>query len=336
MLCSPTLYGAAQNRFLASLVRLSSRKSALALLCSLFNVALAPASMPPATGAITRSLSSAAGTVPGIGSMLSSVPLPTSIPLLSRTTEHRRELGFQAAILLDLLLLGAPGEGGATTPGSPSDVFGPSRSGTPADEDAPDPNVFRRYLAKLHRPADFDFLLDRLTTIIVSAADQGGLEGDGDGIGLVESLVLLWRVIDCNPVRRPFGLGLTAQKFLPHVLTQSTVAPRLLSALMIICLEHKDTVPPQQQASICLIRLCVLLLQTLSAQRNFGARLNVSTESSGVRGASRGRFGVTGTMGDFLVLVRRRSLTRLTRRSRRIPSSALPRAAWPACTNRSS
>ena len=91
---------------------------------------------------------------------------------------------------------------------------------------------------------------------------------------------------------------------MPHILSQPTVAPRLLSALLIICLEHKDTVPPQQQASLGLIRLCVLLLQTLSAHRNFGARLNVSAESSGVRGASRGRVGVTGTMAEFLVLVR--------------------------------
>lgn len=230
VLCSPALYGAAQNRFLTSLVRLSSRKSALALLCSLFNVALAPASMPPATGAITRSLSSAAGTVPGIGAMLSSVPLPTSIPLLSRTTEHRRELGFQSAILLDLLLLGAPVEGGSSTPVSPSDAFSPSRSGTPADDDSFDPNVFRRYLAKLHRPADFDFLLDRLMAVIVSAADQGGLEGDGDGLGLVESLILLWRVIDCNPVRVRWCDELTSHRSSCRTSSANPPSPRGSSA----------------------------------------------------------------------------------------------------------
>lgn len=62
--------------------------------------------------------------------------------------------------------------------------------------------------------------------------------------------------------------------------------------------------PPQSQASLSLIRLCVLLLQTLSAQRNFGSRLNVPVESIGVRAAFRGKFGVQGSVAEFMIVVR--------------------------------
>ena len=162
-----------ENRFLSTLINLPSRKVALALLCSLLNTALSPQSLPPVTAALTNSISTAAASVPGIGPVLSTVPLPRSIPLLTKGPEARREVGALSAFLLDIILL-----------------------------DESEDNVFKRYVGKLHRPADFDFLLDGILALLGRAAEQGGAQPQGEGVGCVQAVVLLWRLIDCNPVRR--------------------------------------------------------------------------------------------------------------------------------------
>jgi hypothetical protein len=197
--------------------------------------------------------------------------------MLGRESEHKKTLGQMCLSILDVLLID-------TLPG--------------------DENVFRHYVSKLHRSADFAFLATGLIDMLGSAAAAAGASETGEpAAGVVEGLVLFWRLIACNEVRCLLShqpqMASPLQKFLSAVLSGQTVAPRLLCSLLLICLDQHDA-----SAAIGIIRLCTFVLQTLSAERSFAARIGVVTENAGVRGASRGRWAVQGTVSDFLVIVR--------------------------------
>lgn len=159
-------------------------------------------------------------------------------------------------------------------------------------------NSFCFYLAKLHRPADLAFLLSGILAILSSALSGPGLPslaslpsfnslpGAPRKTHCLEALILLTRVLELNP------------RFFKYVLETAEKGGQLCRYLLGTMLHFKDDV-----AQFPLLRITSFLLQTITAERAMGARINESSVGEGREEESfRTRFGVPGTMGDFLIV----------------------------------
>ncbi|KAJ2956045.1 hypothetical protein NQZ79_g8054 [Umbelopsis isabellina] len=105
-------------------------------------------------------------------------------------------------------------------------------------------NAFRHYLSKLHRPQDFQFLIDGMYRILSNPmlANNTYLPGSTKQVRChVETMMLCWKLLEINQLSRHYTK--------PHV-----------------C--HK--------AQIGLVRMSAFVLQTLSSDRAFGVKLNRS------------------------------------------------------------
>lgn len=188
----------ATNHFHDRLTKISNRKLALTLLCSLLNTALENKG-----GALLQTVTSPAH----VYSKLSELALQ---PKTEDLVDLLPALCFQ---LLDVLLLPLPPASGAeagTRPTSP-DVTAAGRgqatlSASTTSEPSPAENVFRLYLGKLHRQSDFDFVWSNVSQALQSASSGftspvSLIPGLGQSRqNVAECLVLFWRLMDCNKV----------------------------------------------------------------------------------------------------------------------------------------
>lgn len=161
-------------------------------------------------------------------------------------------------------------------------------------------NVFRFYLSKLHRTADFDFIWSGLaksfnehvsSTIQILAipfptGGQGrrAAETSWQLSQVAERLILLWRLLEHN------------HKFRLFVLDDAKRAPELLTILLYFSLTYKDNVALQG-----LVRLCAFMLQDVSSERAFAT--NLARPGSAAKVQLPNRLGLVGgnTAIDFLV-----------------------------------
>ncbi|CDU22538.1 uncharacterized protein SPSC_01168 [Sporisorium scitamineum] len=161
-------------------------------------------------------------------------------------------------------------------------------------------NVFRFYLSKLHRTADFDFIWSGLSNsfnehinstiqilaIPIPTGGQGrrAAEASWQLSQVPERLVLLWRLLEHN------------HKFRLYVLDDARRAPELLTILLYFSLTYKDNVALQG-----LVRLCAFMLQDVSSERAFAVHLAKPGSAAKVQLPS--RLGLLGgnTAIDFLV-----------------------------------
>ncbi|EST08284.2 Hid-1 [Kalmanozyma brasiliensis GHG001] len=191
--------------------------------------------------------------------------LPNVSGLVGSNDEVRTSLVTMSLQVLDLLLTyDAPLPGDAdtvslSTVGRP--LPGPGGS-----------NVFRFYLSKLHRTADFDFIWSGLAksfnehisstiqilAIPIPTGGQGrrAAETSWQLSQVAERLILLWRLLEHN------------YKFRLYVLDDAKRAPELLTILLYFSLTYKDNVALQG-----LVRLCAFMLQDVSSERAFAVNL---------------------------------------------------------------
>jgi hypothetical protein len=159
-------------------------------------------------------------------------------------------------------------------------------------------NVFRFYLSKLHRQADFVLLS---TALLDAAAVRGSgslnplahraaptliTGGGGPGGGSLahapEALLLLWRLLTHNARFRVF------------MLDDEVRTPLFLSCLLSHALTHKDSVAQQG-----LVRLCIFMLQDASATSSFALRICARGSAANCRIPNASRLGiVSGTAGQ--------------------------------------
>lgn len=154
-----------------------------------------------------------------------------------RREDVRGLLGSACAQVLGALLVehapppppsattGEVGTTTTTTPGPSPFIEQPATMGSTSSATAAAPsNAFAFYLSKLHRAADFEFLLVGFLGLLERGVGGGG----GGGGGTVQqTLVFLWRVIDANP---KFGTWLNEQERVGEV----------LAWLVVVGLEGKD------------------------------------------------------------------------------------------------
>lgn len=86
------------------------------------------------------------------------------------------------------------------------------------------------------------------------------------------------------------------QAFLTYILSENRPV-QLLVLLLNICLDFKDA-----PAHFNVIRLCAFILQSLSAEKNFGNKLNAPVTS--VPGGAKHAVVADGSAADFLITVR--------------------------------
>ncbi|KAI1175509.1 high-temperature-induced dauer-formation protein-domain-containing protein [Nemania sp. FL0916] len=147
-------------------------------------------------------------------------------------------------------------------------------------------NYFRHFLGRLHRPQDFQFILDGMTRILNQPiqANTSYLPGTQAATRFSPEIIMLfWEVTQCNKRFRSYMIDTQrAHDFVILILFYAT--------------EYKLDASKQG-----VVRMCAFLLQTLSVEKNFGVNLN-------------GHFGAQetlppviripnfrGTYGDFLI-----------------------------------
>ena len=149
-------------------------------------------------------------------------------------------------------------------------------------------NYYRHFLGRLHRPADFQFIVDGMTRILNQPlqANASYIPGTQSSVKFApEMIMLFWEITQCNKRFRSF-------------IVDTERAHDFIVLVLFYALEYKSDSSKQG-----VVRMCAFLLQTLSVEKNFGINLNKTfTAQDTLPPAIRiQNFG--GTYADFLVQV---------------------------------
>ncbi len=149
-------------------------------------------------------------------------------------------------------------------------------------------NYYRHFLGRLHRPADFQFIVDGMTRIL-----NQPLQANASYIPLTQSsvrfapeiLMLFWEITQCNKRFRSF-------------IIDTERAHDFIILILFYALEYKNDGSKQG-----VVRMCAFLLQTLSVEKNFGLKLIRSFETQDALPPAVKIQGFRGTYADFLIQV---------------------------------
>ncbi|KAI9765313.1 MAG: hypothetical protein M1840_007512 [Geoglossum simile] len=150
----------------------------------------------------------------------------------------------------------------------------------------PPKNYYRHFLGRLHRPQDFQFLVDGMTRILHQPvqANSSYLPGSQKSIKWApEMIMLFWEALQCNKRFRSF-------------IIDTDRAHDFVILVLFYALEQKADLSKQG-----LVRMCVFVLQTLSAEPNFGKGLNKKFEGQDSLPASVRIPNFDGTYADYVI-----------------------------------
>ncbi|KAF7542517.1 hypothetical protein G7Z17_g11501 [Cylindrodendrum hubeiense] len=147
-------------------------------------------------------------------------------------------------------------------------------------------NFYRHFLGRLHRPQDFQFIVDGMTRVLNQPLQEKSsyLPGSqSSGNFAPEILMLFWEITQCNKRFRSF-------------IIDTERAHDFVILTLFYALEYKNDTAKQG-----VVRMCAFLLQTLSVETNFGINLNKYFEGQDSLPASIRVQGFRGTYADFLI-----------------------------------
>ncbi|KAK2056164.1 high-temperature-induced dauer-formation protein [Colletotrichum caudatum] len=147
-------------------------------------------------------------------------------------------------------------------------------------------NYYRHFLGRLHRPQDFQFIVDGMTRILNQPLQEKSSylpSGQAASKFAPEILMLFWEITQCNKRFRSF-------------IIDTERAHDFLVLTLFYALEYKNDASKQG-----LVRMCAFLLQTLSVEANFGANLNKGFEGQDSLPPAIRIPGFGGTYADFLI-----------------------------------
>ena len=147
-------------------------------------------------------------------------------------------------------------------------------------------NYYRHFLGRLHRPADFQFIVDGMTRILNQPlqATTSYIPGTQSSVKFAPEIVMLfWEVTQCNKRFRSFIID-----------TQR--AHDFIVLILFYALECKNDSSRQG-----VVRMCAFLLQTLSVEKNFGINLNEKFEAQETLPPAIRIPNFQGTYADFLI-----------------------------------
>ncbi|KAJ5381871.1 Nuclear pore complex component [Penicillium cataractarum] len=152
---------------------------------------------------------------------------------------------------------------------------------------APPKNYYRHYFGRLHRPQDFQFLVDGMTRILNQPmqATTSYLPGSQRSVKWApEILILFWETLQCNKRFRSF-------------IIDSNRSHDFLILCVFYAMEYR-TEPSKQGV----VRLCIFILQTMSAEPNFGKSLNMKFEAQETLPQSIRLLKFRGSYADYLIM----------------------------------
>ncbi|KAI9744171.1 MAG: hypothetical protein M1818_002323 [Claussenomyces sp. TS43310] len=147
-------------------------------------------------------------------------------------------------------------------------------------------NYYRHFLGRLHRPQDFQFIVDGMTRILNQPilANTSYLPGSQASLKCSSEMIMLfWEITQCNKRFRSF-------------IIDTDRSHDFVILLLFYALEYRLDASRQG-----VVRMCVFLLQTLSVEPNFGTSLNKRFESQETLPASIRIQGFRGTYADHLI-----------------------------------
>ncbi|KAH7413795.1 high-temperature-induced dauer-formation protein-domain-containing protein [Phaeosphaeria sp. MPI-PUGE-AT-0046c] len=147
-------------------------------------------------------------------------------------------------------------------------------------------NFFRHFLGRLHRPQDFQFLVDGMTRILNQPlqANTSYLPGSQKSLTWApEMIMLFWEALQCNKRFRSF-------------IIDTDRAHDFVILVLYYAIDQRND--PTKQG---LVRMCVFVLQTLSVEPNFGKSLNKTFEGQETLPASIRIPNFHGTYADYVI-----------------------------------
>ncbi|KAF2465242.1 uncharacterized protein BDR25DRAFT_91818 [Lindgomyces ingoldianus] len=150
----------------------------------------------------------------------------------------------------------------------------------------PPKNFFRHFLGRLHRPQDFQFLVDGMTRILNQPLQATSTYLPGSHKSLTwapEMIMLFWEALQCNKRFRSF-------------IIDTDRAHDFVVLVLYYAIDQRND--PTKQG---LIRMCIFVLQTLSVEPHFGKSLNKTFEGQETLPASIRIPNFHGTYADYLI-----------------------------------
>ncbi|KAI0122999.1 high-temperature-induced dauer-formation protein-domain-containing protein [Xylariales sp. AK1849] len=151
---------------------------------------------------------------------------------------------------------------------------------------SPPKNYYRHFLGRLHRPQDFQFIVDGMTRILNQPFQSNTSYIPGTQITTKfspEIIMLFWEITQCNKRFRSYMIDTErAHDFVILILFYAT--------------EYKTDASKQG-----VVRMCAFLLQTLSVEQKFGINLNKAFDGQDTLPAVIRIPGFKGTYADFLI-----------------------------------
>ncbi|KAL8391981.1 hypothetical protein RB595_002264 [Gaeumannomyces hyphopodioides] len=152
-------------------------------------------------------------------------------------------------------------------------------------------NYYRHFLGRLHRPQDFQFIVDGMTRILNQplSGNTSYIPGAQSASSVAnvkfapEIIMLFWEITQCN------------KRFRSYIIDTQR-AHDFVILVLFYALEYKSDGSKQG-----VVRMCAFLLQTLSVERSFGVNLNKTFEGQDTLPPAIRIPGFRGTYGDFLI-----------------------------------
>ncbi|PLN81601.1 high-temperature-induced dauer-formation protein-domain-containing protein [Aspergillus taichungensis] len=160
----------------------------------------------------------------------------------------------------------------------------------PVPEDgrgSPPKNYYRHYFGRLHRPQDFQFLVDGMTRILNQPlqATSSYLPGSQRTVKWApEMLMLFWEALQCNKRFRSF-------------IIDSNRSHDFVILCIFYAIAYKSD--PAKQG---VVRMCIFILQTMSVAPNFGQSLNMEFEAQDTLPQTIRIPNFRGSYADFLII----------------------------------
>jgi hypothetical protein len=153
-----------------------------------------------------------------------------------------------------------------------------------------DIDFFRHFLGRLHRPQDFQFIVDGMTRILNQPmnATTSYIPGSSSYPKCASEMIMLfWEITQCNKRFRSF-------------IIDTDRSHDFVILILFYSLEYRMDASKQG-----VVRMCVFILQTLSVEPNFGKSLNKRFEAQDTLPPSIRLQSFHGTYADFLIQVSR-------------------------------
>lgn len=149
-------------------------------------------------------------------------------------------------------------------------------------------NYYRHFLGRLHRPQDFQFIVDGMTRVLNQPlqTNVSYIPGTQSSVKFAPEIIMLfWEITQCN------------KRFRSFIIDTERVHDFVI-LILFYALEYKADASKQG-----VVRMCAFLLQTLSVEKNFGLNLNKSFDAQDTLPQAIRIPGFRGTYGDFLIQV---------------------------------